>query len=125
MKTRYLLLLLFVAAPVAAAGPMPVSTFLTKADSLQRKGAMAMFSGDLKLLMKQIQSDAAALKAANQAAVAAGRPKAYCTAPGGVKLSNSDILAAMRAVPPQQRATTSTRDALRTNFAHRWPCPKA
>ena len=114
--------LALVAVPFASASAMPVSTFLTKADALQKKGAMAVLSKDLRLLMNQIKQDAGDLKTANQAAVAAGKPKAYCTPAGGVKLSNRDILEAMRAVPPAQRAATSTRDALRTYFAKRWPC---
>jgi hypothetical protein len=84
-----------------------------------------MFSGDLKLLMGQIKTDAAALRAENKAAEAGGKPRAYCTAPGGVKMSNRDIMAAMQAVQPSQRARTSTKDALRVYFARRFPCPAA
>jgi len=80
----------------ATAAAMPVSTFLAKADSLQRKGALAIFSGDLKLLMNQIKADAASLRADNKAAEAAGRRKAYCTPEGGVKLSNRDVTSACR-----------------------------
>ena len=122
MKIGILVGAMLVLAPVAAAA-MPVSTFLAKADKLQKKGPLAMFSGDLKLLMGQIKTDAAQLRAENKAAEAAGKPKAYCTAPGGVKLSNRDILSAMNAVPPAQRARTSTKDALRAYFARRFPCP--
>jgi hypothetical protein len=123
MKIRIVAGAMLALAPVAATA-MPVSTFLAKADKLQSKGPLAMFSGDLKLLMGQIKTDAAQLRAENKAADAAGRPKAYCTAPGGVKMSNRDILAAMNAVPPAQRARTSTKDALRAYFARRFPCPK-
>ena len=122
MKFRILVGALLAAAPIAAAA-MPVSTFLAKADRLQKKGPLAMFSGDLKLLMGQVKGDAAELRAENKAAAAAGRQKAYCTPPGGVKLSNRDILSAMQAVPPAQRARTSTKDALRSFFARRFPCP--
>jgi hypothetical protein len=31
----------------------------------------------------------------------------------------------MNAVPPAQRARTSTKDALRAYFARRFPCPAA
>lgn len=123
MKFRILIGVLLAAAPLASAAAMPVSTFLAKADRLQKKGPMAIFSGDLKLLTRQIKADAAQLRAANKAAAAAGRPKAYCTPEGGVKMSNRDVLAAMQAVPPAQRATTGTRDALRAYFARRFPCP--
>jgi hypothetical protein len=122
MMSRILVGALLVAAPVAAAA-MPVSTFLAKADKLQKKGALAMFSGDLKLLMGQVKTDAAELRAENKAAEAAGKSKAYCTPPGGVKLSNRDVLGAMKAVPPAERARTSTKAALRAYFARRFPCP--
>jgi hypothetical protein len=122
MKFRILVGAMLALAPVAAAA-MPVSTFLAKADKLQKKGALAMFSGDLKLLMRQIKTDAAELKAENNGLAAAGRPKAYCTPPGGVKLSNRDVLSAMQAIPPAQRPRTSTKDALRAYFARRFPCP--
>ena len=114
--------LLLAAVPLAAAAAMPVSTFLAKADALQRKGPMAMFSGDLKLLTRQVKADAAQLRAANKAAAAAGRPKAYCTPDAGVKMTNRDVLIAMREVPPAQRSTTITRDALRAYFVKRYPC---
>jgi hypothetical protein len=123
MKLRIPFALALLAAP-AAASAMPVSTFLAKAEALQSKGALAMFSGDLKLLMNQIKADAASLRADNKAAEAAGRPKAYCSPAGGVKLSNRDIMGAMQAVPPAQRATTDTKSAMRTYFARRFPCPR-
>lgn len=123
MKFRLLFGLALVAAPLTAAHAMPVSTFLAKADALQKKGAMAVFSGDLKLLMNQIKRDAAELRAENKAAEAAGRTKAYCTPAGGVKLTNRDILQAMNEVPPAQRQTMQTKGALRSYFARRWPCP--
>lgn len=123
MRFRILIGVLLATAPFASAAAMPVSTFLAKADHLQKKGPMVMFSGDLKLLTRQIKADAAQLRAANKSAAAAGRPKAYCTPEGGVKMSNRDVLTAMQAVPPAQRATTSTRDALRVYFARRFPCP--
>ena len=122
MRFRILIGVLLAAAPLASAAAMPVSTFLAKADGLKKKGPMAMFSGDLKLLTRQIKADAAQLRAANNAAAAAGRPKAYCTPEGGVKMGNGDVLVAMQAVPAAQRATTSTRDALRAYFAKRYPC---
>jgi hypothetical protein len=73
--------------------------------------------------MAQVKADAAELRAENKAAVAAGKPKAYCTPDGGVKLSNRDVLGAMQAVPPAERARTSTKAALRAYFASRFPCP--
>lgn len=122
MRFRVLVGAMLALAPVAAAA-MPVSTFLAKADKLQKKGPMAMFSGDLKLLLSQVKTDAAELRAENKAAAAAGRTKAYSTPAAGVKLTNRDILTAMQAVPPAERARTSTKEALRSYFSRRFPCP--
>ena len=123
MNRRLLLIgLTLAAAPLSAASAMPVATFLAKADALEKKGAMAVFSKDLKLLMGQVKKDAGELSAANKAAAAAGKPKAYCTPGAGVKLSNRDVLSAMRAVPPAQRAATSSKEALKAHLARRYPC---
>ena len=121
MRFRLLIAIALGAAPSAALA-MPVATFLSKADALQRKGPMALFSSDLKLLTNQIKRDAGELRAENKAAEAAGRQKSYCAPAGGVKLTNRDIMGAMNAVPPPQRGTTQTKDALRAYFARRFPC---
>ena len=123
MKFRMLAGAMLAFAPIASAAAMPVSTFLAKADKLQKKGPLAMFSGDLKLLMNQVRADAGQIRAERLAAKAAGRPTAFCPPDGGAKLSDKDILTAMRAVPPATRANTSTKDALRAYLARRHPCP--
>ena len=122
MKYRIAIGLALAAAPLSSALAMPVSTFLQKADALQRKGPLAMFSGDLKLLMNQVKADSVQLRVENQAAAAAGRPKAYCTPGAGVQVGHKEVLAAMRAVPAAQRARTTTRQALRAYFARNYPC---
>ena len=123
MKFKILIATALLAAP-AAASAMPVSTFLAKAEALEKKGALALFSGDLKLLMNEIKANSVALRAENIAAEKARRPKAYCTPAGGAKLSDKDIMGAMQAVPAAQRATTSTKDAMRAYLARRYPCPR-
>ena len=116
--------LVFVGALSLSSGvaAMPVSTFLTKAHALQKKGPLAMFSGDLKLLTRQIKSDAGKIREERLAAKAAGKPTAFCPPEGGTKLSDKDILAAMEAVPASERARTDTRVALRNFLARRHPC---
>jgi hypothetical protein len=104
-----------------SAAAMPVQTFLTKADALQSKGPLAIFSGDLKLLMNTIKVDANALKTERLSAKTAGQTPAYCPT-SDVNLTNKDIVEAMRAVPPADRTRTDTRDALRSYMAKRFPC---
>ena len=124
MKSRILFGALLAAAPLAAAGAMPVSTFLEKATALQKKGPLALFSGDVKLLMNQVKADAGQLRAERVAAEAAKRPAAFCPPAGGVKLSDKEVMQAMQAVPAAQRPRTSTKDALRVHMAARYPCKR-
>jgi hypothetical protein len=119
---RRVVMFMTAAGLATSAAAMPVSTFLDKADRLQKKGPLALMSSDLKLLTGQVKADSAQLRAENKAAQAAGRAKAYCTPPQGVNLSNRDILQAMNMVPPPKRATTDTKDALRSYMARRFPC---
>ncbi len=111
--------LLVLASPAQA---MSVQTFLVKAERLKRMGPMALFSGDLKLLLRQVKADAAAIKAERVLAQKSGRQPAYCPT-SETQLGEKDILAAMEAVPAARRASTDTKTGLRSYFTRRFPCP--
>lgn len=111
--------LLVVAAPASA---MDVQTFLTKAEALKKKGPLALFSSDVKLLTDQVKTDGAAIRAERLAAEAAGKPVNHCPPAGGVKLTDKDIVIAMEAVPAAERARTSTKQALAAYLARRFRC---
>ena len=109
-------------APLSTASGMPVSVFLTKANALKKKGPLAMFSGDLKLLMNQVKADLAGIRSERLATKAAGKPTDFCPPEAGTKLTDEDIVAAMQAVPPTVRPSTSTRQALKAMLVRRYPC---
>ncbi len=115
--------LLLAAVPATALQAMPVSQFLSKADALEKKGAMALFSSDIGVLKKEITDSAAQLKAEREAAVRAGRKPAYCPREG-VKgsLNSKEILTHFRAIPPARRGM-QVKDGLRSLFARKYPCP--
>ena len=77
--------LFLIIAPVAAAEAqsMPVSQFLAKADALKKKGPLALFSGDIKLLKAEVQNSARAYGADVRAARKAGRLTHSCPPAGG------------------------------------------
>lgn len=100
---------------------MPVSTFLDKATALKRKGPLAMFSGDLKLLTNQITQDSAQLRAENRALEAVGKRKLYCT-PAAYKMDQNTVMQVMEGVPAAQRQRTSTKEALRAYLTRQHPC---
>lgn len=121
MKFRMMFGALLAAFPLASLSAMPVSTFIDKAERLERKGPLALFSGDLKLLTKQVKADFGSLRSERLAAKAAGRATAWCP-PEKVAMSDKDVMAAMRAVPPSARTQTDTRAALRAMLVRRYPC---
>lgn len=108
--------ILFGAAPVSA---MSVADFLAKADALKAKGPMALFSSDLTLLKTEA---ADGFKAWHAQAAPPGRPPNACP-PAEKRQSTADeVLAMLREVPPEQRTTTSTADALIAGLNRRFPC---
>ena len=119
------LALFLIAAPAAAAEAqsMPVSTFLAKADALKKKGPLALFSGDIKVLKAQVQNSAQAYAVDVRAARKAGKLTHSCP-PAGTQLSmNSDeLLGYFKSIPPAQR-NMSVKTAFYNMMAKRFPCP--
>lgn len=121
MKTKLMAAALLAAAPVTAASAMNVADFLLKADALEKKGMMALFSSDLKLLKGEVEAAGKQLRSERLAAQKAGRKPVYCPpAKGG--MSPQELVALLRTIPPAQRPRTELKDGLRTVFARKYPC---
>ncbi len=116
-----LCLAMLAASPaLAAGGDMSVATFLAKADALKAKGAMALFSSDMKVLQQEGQAAGMAYKAQLDAERAQGRPSS-CP-PKGVKISSDQVLTHLRSYPAAQRPAVSMRAAIGDMFKKTWPC---
>ncbi len=115
--------LLLIAAPLAAvhAQSMPISTFLAKADALQKKGAMALFSSDVGLLKKEIQYSGKALRAQQVAAKKAGGKPVYCM-PAKATVSSGELLTHLRSLPPAQRSQP-IQAGVASLMRKKYPCP--
>lgn len=101
---------------------MDVATFLGHAEALERLGARAMFSGRARTVMEELKASNAALRAERLAAQAAGRRPAYCPDPKN-RATPQEIVAALRNIPAAQRSRIELKDALRTFYNRRYPCP--
>ena len=126
MSVPFKPILLFAALIGAApsfAQAMPLPTFLAKAAALEKKGAMALFSGDLKRLKAEMRDSAAALRVERLAAVKAGKRPAYCPPEKGAPMNSDEVLAYFRSIPAAQRAQMTTKDGLRGLVARKHPCP--
>jgi hypothetical protein len=121
---RHLLTALFLAAAPATAlqaQTMPVSTFLAKADALKKRGPMALLSGDVGLLKKEIQNSGAAVRAEQLAAKKAGRKPAYCV-PEKASFNSDEVLAHFRAIPAAQQSMP-VKAAFASLVRKKYPCP--
>ena len=101
---HFAIALLLIAVPATAlqAQTMPVSTFLTKADALKKKGPLALFSSDIGLLKKEIQNSAKTLRAEQIAAKKTGRKLPYCL-PEKASFNSTELLDHFRSIPAAQR----------------------
>jgi hypothetical protein len=118
---KWIAALALATAPVAGLQAMNVAVFLEKADRLEKKGMAAMFSGDLRILKREIETASGQLRAERIAAQRAGRRAAFCPPPK-VGLKSGEILGYFRAIPAAQRPGTEVKNALRGLLARKFPC---
>lgn len=110
----------FLVTAAASASAMPLSVFLPKAEALNKKGPMALFSSDLGVIKKQFTTTATQVRRERLAAVKAGGKPAYCP-PDKAKFDSDELLAYLRSVPPAQRNMTFTA-AYKSFLVRKWPC---
>lgn len=123
---RHIALALMLAAlPISAAQAqtMPVSTFLSKAEALQKKGPLALLSGDFGRLKKEVEGSGALLRQERLAASSAGRNPAFCPPEKGASLNSNELLSHFRSIPPAERSRMQVKDAMRSFMAGKYPCP--
>ncbi len=122
---KYVLAGALALAPVGAAQAqtMTVATFLGKVDALKKKGPMALFSSDIKVLKGEVQTSAKQLRAEQAAAQKAGRKPATCM-PEKATTDQKELLAYFEAIPPAQRGA-SVKQAFASLMRKKYPCPTA
>jgi len=116
-------MLLGVALLAAASAPsITVADFLTKADALQKKGMLAMFSSDLGLLKSVTKGDIEAFAGQlKDHSVASCPPK---DASGyKINFTSDELLKYYRAVPPARR-NISSRQAFAEFMSSKYPCKR-
>ena len=112
--------------PMAAANAQDVAHFLVRVDRMLARGPFALLSRDFYRLKALVEADGDALKREYAVEKAAGHRTAFCPpAVGKPKVGKTEYLAALRAVPAAKRATTDTKDVLRSVLEHKYPCSKS
>lgn len=111
------------ALALISAGPafaMDAETFYAKGVALKKKGVGALFSADIKLLQKEMQTASASVKAENGKAKASGKPL-YCPPPQS-KMNAEQALAEFGKIPQDRRKAMTVRQAWRDILIRKFPC---
>lgn len=99
---------------------MNVAAFLSKADALKAKGAMALFSGDVGVLKAEGIGAGEDYRARLKAERAAGRPSS-CP-PQGVKINSDELFGFLRTYPTAARPQVSMKQVIADFLARKYPC---
>lgn len=117
-------LLLAVAGPVAAQS-MNAEAFHQRATKLEKKGALAVFSGgEIKALMREGQAAGRRARDFRLAAVKSGGKPRYCP-PEKSSMNSSEFMARLSAIPQTERSRIDMTEATTRIMAVKFPCPKA
>ena len=110
------------AAP-AAAQTMNAEVFYQRAAKLQKKGALAVFSGgEIKALMGEVQAANKAVVARLRADKAAGRKSRFCPPTGPQKMDSRELMTRLSAIPEPDRRRIDMTEAMARIFEAKFPC---
>lgn len=123
---KLILGLMLIVAPVTAASAQDVASFLVRVDRLLARGPFALLSPDFYRLKRLVEANGEELKVEYARKQALREPTAFCPPKADKpRVGKTEYLAALRAVPVGRRATTDTRDVLRSVLEKKYPCDRA
>ena len=116
--------LLLIAVPAAAsAQSMNAETFYQKGIGLKKKGPMALFSGDIGVLMREGKGAGKAAGLARAAALKDGRTPRFCP-PSEVRgMGQSEYFDRLSRIPQAERRRIDITEATNRIMAGKYPCP--
>ena len=116
--------LILLAVPVAAsAQSMNAETFYQKGLGLKKKGPMALFSGDIFVLMREGQGAGKASALARKAAIKAGMRPRYCPPADIHSMGQNEYFERLARIPQNDRRRIDITEATNRILAGKYPCP--
>jgi hypothetical protein len=108
----------------ASAQNMNAEAFHKRATALQKKGALALFSGgEIKALTKEGKAAGARAREQRLAAVKAGQKPRFCPPDVPVTIRSDEFMTRLGAIPPAERARIDMTEATIRIMAQKFPCP--
>lgn len=106
----------------ASAQSMSAEAFFQKAKALQRKGMMAMFSRNVKLLVKEATAEGETARAQWLAALKTGGKPRYCPPAGSQRMRSDEFMERLGALPRAERLLIDMTDAMIRIQIIKFPC---
>lgn len=122
MRTSLLLGFLVLVAAPATAQDMNAQTLYEMGVALQKKGPLALVSGDMKTVRREIQGAADAARAQARADKAAGRSQRFCAPEAKQSMGSSELLRRVEQIPEAERRKIDSQELITRVFAQKYPC---
>ena len=122
MKSKLFAAGLLLMPAVASAQSMNAQVFHQRATALEKKGMLALFSGDLKALMKEGKAAGAKARQQRLAAVAAGQRPRFCPPDQPVSITSNEFMSRLSAIPQAERSRIDMTEATIRILAVKFPC---
>lgn len=122
VSLRFASLLLLAVPAAASAQSMNADAFYQKALALKKKGPLALFSGDLKLLMREGQAAGKAASAGRKLALGAGRTPRYCPPAEINRMGQNEFMDRLGRIPAAERRRIDMTEATNRLLAGKYPC---
>jgi len=123
MRKAFVALLLFsMASAVSAAAPGTAQNFLDRANRLKAKGPLAFFDSDYGKLKAEATAVGRSIGADRVAAERAHQSILYCSPHPRASLGSFEFIGGLEAIPADQRATMSLKDAMLRVLQKKYPC---
>jgi hypothetical protein len=125
MRFKFLIAVVAVGLPaMASAQSMNAETFFQKANALQRKGMMALFSSDVKKLMKEAKAAGERARAQRLAALKAEQKPRYCPPAGSQRMGSDEFMQRLGALPRTDRMRIDMTEAMIRILTVKFPCSR-
>ena len=122
MKSKLFAAGLLLMPAVASAQSMNAQVFHQRATALEKKGMLALFSGDLKALMKEGKAAGAKARQQRLAAVAAGQKPRFCPPDQPVSITSNEFMKRLAAIPQAERSRIDMTEATGRILTQKFPC---
>ncbi len=114
---------LLVIPAAASAQSMNAEVFHKRATALEKKGALAIFSGgEIKALMAEGKAAGERARTLRLAAAKAGEKPRYCPPTGNTKMHSDEYMKALSAIPRPERTRIDMTEATTRILARKYPC---